>query len=254
VIQKSASAMKDVKTTHVDLNVTSKINGASVTGLATPSNMDITLQGSGDQSIPDNQQKMDLTVGIYSLSVPFSEVITGDKVYIKNPQAQWYFLDRTTLSEQAGCNLTSLFSGRTIDANSLLGLIEHIQVIDHGNENLHGQSLRHITANMDKAALKQLVSGNPQLKCAIGSVDLNTVKNLSGSVDVFIDEQQFYVHRTQLKINQDTDSNGATTSANSNLTMDLSNFNQPVTITAPTSATPLTDPKQLLGGLSGLLK
>jgi hypothetical protein len=136
----------------------------------------------------------------------------------------------------------------------LLGFIEHIQITDHGNENLNGQSLRHITANMDKAALKQLVSGNPQLKCAIGSVDLNSVKNLSGSLDVFIDEQQFYVHRTQLKINQDTDSNGTTTSANSNLTMDLSKFNQPVTITAPTNATPLTDPKQLLGGLGGLLK
>jgi hypothetical protein len=254
VLQKSASAMKNVKTDHVDLNVTSQISGANATGLATPSNMNITLQGSGDQSIPDNQQKMDLTVSLYNLSAQVSEVMTNNKVYIKTPQGQWYSLDKNTISEQSGCNLNSLFSGKTIDQNNLLGLIGHIQVTDHGTENVNGQSLRHITANMDKATLKQLVSDNPQLKCAVGSLDLNTVKNLNASVDVFIDEQQFYVHRTQIKINQGTDNNGTTTSANSNVIMDLSNFNQPVTITAPTNATPLTDPKQLLGGLNGLLK
>jgi hypothetical protein len=35
-------------------------------------------------------------------------------------------------------------------------------------------------------------------------------------------------------------------------TIDLSKFNQPVTITVPTNATPLTDPQQLLNGVSGL--
>jgi hypothetical protein len=141
-----------------------------------------------------------------------------------------------------------------MDQNSLLGLLEHITVTDHGNENLNGQPLRHISANMDKAALKQLVSDNPQLKCAVGSQDMNTVKNFSSSVDVYIDEKQFYVRRSELKVNMGMDDNGTTTSTNSDLIIDLSNFNQPVTITAPANATHLTDRKQLLGRLSGLLK
>jgi len=71
---------------------------------------------------------------------------------------------------------------------------------------------------------------------------------------MYIDEKQFYVHRSELKVSLSMNDNGKTTSTTSDLTMDLSNFNQPVTIIAPANATPLTDPKQLLGRLSGLLK
>ena len=252
VLQNSTNAMKDVKTAHVDLNVTSQISGVNATGLETVSNIDVTVQGSGEQSMPDKKQKMDLTLGFDSIPIQVSEVVTNDKVYVKNPQGQWYFFDKTTA--QSGCSLDSLLSGNIMNANSLLGLLGHITVTDHGSETLNGQPLRHITANMDKAALKQLVADNPQLKCAVGAQDMNTVKNFSSSLDVYIDEQQFYVRRSELKANMGTDDNGKTTSTKSDVIVDLSNFNQPVTITAPANATYLTDRKQLLGRLSGLLK
>jgi hypothetical protein len=252
VLQNSANTMKNVKTAHVDLNVKSQLSGVNATGLETVSNIDVTVQGSGEQSIPDKLQKMDLTLGFDGIPIQVSEVMTNDKVYIKNPQGQWYFFDKT--AAQSGCSLDALFSSNIMNANSLLGQLEHITVTDHGSESLNGQLLRHITANMDKAALKQLVSDNPQLKCAVGSQDMNTVKNFSSSLDVYIDEKQFYVRRSELKVNMEMDDNGKTTSTNSDIIVDLSNFNQPVTITAPANATYLTDRKQLLGRLSGLLK
>jgi len=253
VLQNNTKAMKNLKTSHVDLNATSQISGANATGFETPGNIDVALNGSGDQSLPDNQEKMDLTLTFDGFPAPVSEVATGNKVYIQTPDGQWYSFDNTTF-QQAGCGLASFFTAPTIDLTSLLVLIEHINITDHGDENLHGQSLRHMTINMDKVALKQLVLDNPKLKCEVGSQDLNTVKNFSSTVDVYIDEKQFYLHRSELQVNLGADDNGQTTSSSSDLTIDLSNFNQPVTITAPANATPLTDPKQLLGPLSGLLK
>jgi hypothetical protein len=253
VLQNSANAMKNLQTSHVDLNATSQISGASATGLEIPGNVDVTLKGSGDQSIPDNAQKMKMTLTLNSFSAPISEVVADDKVYIQTPDGQWYSFDKATFG-QLDCGLASFLSAPTLDLNSLLVLTEHINLTDHGKEDLRGQSLRHLTANIDQAALKQLLSDNPKLKCNIGSQDLNAVKNFNSSVDLYIDEQQFYVHRSELRVTLGTNDKGQTTTSSSDLTFDLSKFNQPVTITAPANATPLTDPTQLLGKLTGLLK
>jgi hypothetical protein len=253
VLQNSANTMKNLKTSHVDLNATSQISGANASGFEIPGNIAVTLKGSGDQSLPDNAQKMNMTLNLNSFSAPVSEVTTDDKVYIQTPDGQWYSFDKTTFGG-VDCGLSSFLSAPTIDLNSLLVLTAHMNITDHGDENVQGQSLRHLTVNMDKAALKQLLSDNPKLKCNLGSQDLNTVKNFTSSADLYIDEQQFYVHRSKLQVNVSAgDNNNQTASSSSDLTVDLSKFNQPVTITAPANATPLTDPKQLLGKLSGLL-
>jgi hypothetical protein len=187
---------------------------------------------------------MDITASYGNMSTQVSEVITGDKAYIKI-QNQWYVIDKTQL-DQAGLN-GNLFTGTTIDEKSLLQAIEHVKITDHGTENLNGQSLRHITADMDKEAFKQTLLTNPQLKGVFSSQDLDAVKTFSASADVFIDETNFYVHRTQLKVNVSSEVEGTPVSANVDLTFDLSKFNQPVTITAPTDAKPL-DPTQFPSG------
>jgi Family of unknown function (DUF6612) len=250
VLQNSANTMKNLQTSHVDLNATSQINGANASGFEIPGNVDVTLKGSGSQSIPDNAQKMDMTLNINSFSTPVSELIKDNTVYIQTSDGKWYSFDKTAFG-LVDCGLASFLSAPTIDLNSLLVLTEHISLTDHGNENVRGQSLRHLTANIDKAALKQLLSDNPKLKCNLGSQDLNTVKNFNSSVDLYIDEQKFYVHRSRLQVALGTNDKGQTATSKSDLTIDLSNFNQPVTITAPANATPLTDPKQLLSKLSG---
>jgi hypothetical protein len=249
MIQNSANTMKSLKTVHNDLHMTMQTTGMST------NNMDMTLNGSGDESISGKMQKMDFTANLGSVSASFSEIVTNNTAYIQVGQVQWYSIDKTTFEQSSG-NLGSLFSGATIDQSSLLGIIENVKITDHGDEDLKGQSLRHITANMDKTALEQLVAANPQLKGEFGSQDLSTtlnnVKNFNASIDVYIDESQFYVHRTELKVNFDGSTDGKTVGTNLDLTVDLSKFNAAVTISAPANATPMTNPHQLFGSLSGL--
>jgi LppX_LprAFG lipoprotein len=247
VLQKSANAMQNLKTLHIDLDETFQVNGASSVSSQTLSNMVVTVKGSGEQSVPDKQQKMDLTLTMPNLSTQVSNVVINDKVYIKMGQGQWYVVDKSS-SDYTG---TSVFSSTTtIDYNNLLSLVEHTEVTDHGVENVDGQSLRHISAKLKKDAFQQLMPDNLHLKSSFGSLDLNTVKNFTASVDVYIDETEFYVHRFVLKGNQDMDGNSLTASGTIDLTINLSEFNQPVTITEPANATPLTDSTQLLDGLS----
>jgi len=252
VLQNSATTMKNVQSSHENLKLTLQTNGSSTNDndLQIPSN--ITVAGSGVESITNKQQQMDFTLTLPNLSTQISDVITGDKTYIKIAQGQWYVTDTAKADQASGGLISRLLSGTPIDESTLLSLFDHINITDHGTENLNGQSLRHITATMDKADLQQIVSDSPQLQSKLGTQNLNAVKDFSAVLDLYIDENQFYTHHTELKVNLGMDNNGKTVTTNIDLTIDLSNFNQPATITAPANATPLTDPKQLLGGLSNL--
>ncbi|GAC1501057.1 MAG: hypothetical protein NVS2B12_08940 [Ktedonobacteraceae bacterium] len=254
VLQKSADAMKQLKSSHVEINSNSNVqtNGGATTtataGTPTASNSNFVLTATGDQTLPDAEQ---LNVNINT--VKLVEILKGDNVYIQNSQGQWYVLSKSDFAS-AGANP---FSGISFDQNTLLGAIAHIKLDDHGAENLNGQSLRHLTATLDKEAVKEILTQNPQLKSTFGQQDvdtlLNNTKKFVSTADVWIDEKQFYVHRTQLKLNLDANTstvgNGAPSSVATALdtTVDLSNFNAPVTITPPTNATPTTNPAAIFG-------
>jgi len=255
VLLKSAATMKQLKSSHIDLQsiVNTQTSGGTVTtGTTTttiPENVDLNIKGSGDQQLP-NQEQMNLTINTNTNVV---EILQGDKVYIKNQQGQWYVLDKNALQGMVGNPL----SGIRIDQNSLLTMLQNIKITDNGDQNVDGQSLRHVTAQLDKDALRQLVNANPQLKNALGTTDtdaiLNNTKSFLSTVDVWIDESNFYIHRTELKVNLDADTssigNGAPTSVKSNIDtiVDLSKFNEAVTITPPTNAIPTNDPATVLG-------
>lgn len=259
VVEKSISAMKNLKTSHIVLNMVMEVNAANIPGIQTPSDTNgvpapstiaANIKGSGDQSIPDKQMKMDFTLNVASTSVQISEITTSDKFYIKTPNSQWYSIDQASdaqLANSLGSSLPALSTGQNLDESSILTLIEHSKFTDHGDQNLNGLSLRHLTVTMDKTAFQQLLSTDPQLKSTFGSQDLNSLQDFRASVDVYIDENQFYIHRAEVKVSYTTDVNGTSAKTNVDSTTDLSNFNKPVTITVPDNATPLTDPSQLLG-------
>ena len=259
VLQKSANAMKQLKSSHVDLQSTTNVQtsgGTATTGTssaATPTaqNVSVQVKGNGDQQLPD-QEQLNLTL---NNTTNVAEILQGNKVYVKNNQGKWYVLDKATLQNSVG----NPFSGFTIDQSSLLGLLQNIKLTDHGTESLNGVSLRHITAQLDKTALEQLLNSDPQLKNTFGSQNIDTVlnntKTFLSTADVWIDETNFYVHRSELKVNLAADTsavgNGAPTSVKTalDLIVDLSKFNDPVTITPPTNATPTNNPAAVLGNM-----
>ncbi len=263
VLQKSADAMKQLKSSHIEIQNTSNVQttGATsatptTTGTPTANNITVKLTGSGDEALPD-QEQLKLTI---NSGTTLSEILQGQKVYVQNAQGKWYVFDKNTLQGYVG----NTFSGYNIDQNTLLGLIQHAKITDYGTQQLNGQSLRHISAALDKTALSQLLKDNPELSGGINQQDIDNVlskaKSFQSTVDVWIDETQFYVHRSEFKLslNADTSSiSGTPTVAgtvptsittNQDSIIDLSKFNDPVTITPPTDATPTNDPTVILGG------
>lgn len=251
VLQKSADAMKKLKSSHINLQTTTSVqaNGGTTTGANATQNVNLQVKGDGDQQLPD-QEQLNLTL---NNKTNVSEILQGNKVYIKNSQGKWYVLDKNALQGTTG----NLFSGLTVDPNSLLGLLQDIKLTDHGTQSLNGTNLRHITAQLDKKAFEQLLNSDPQLKSTFGQQNIDTVLNSTKSflttADVWIDETNFYVHRSELKVNLAADTkavgNGAPTSVKTalDLILDLSKFNQPVTITPPTNATPTNNPAAVMG-------
>jgi hypothetical protein len=267
VIQKSADAMNQLKSSHIELQSSNSIqvtnaasttpaasgtpqaNATAVTNTGTPTNASFTIKGSGDEALPD-QEQLKLTI---NPGISLAQIVQGNKIYVQNQQGQWFVLDKSQFTGMVG----NPFASVNIDQNSLLGLVQHSNITDHGSDTLNGQKLRHISASLDKTALRQLLSDNPQLKGALGQQNIDTVlnntKSFTSSIDVWIDETQFYLHRTELKLNLAVDTTGAEGTAPSSVTtnldsiVDLSKFNDPVTITPPANATPTDNPAAIFG-------
>ena len=267
VLQKSADAMKQLKSSHIDMQSTANTQvvgpSGTTTGKSTPTttgstlptagNVRITTTGSGDESTANNTSQFNLTVNSLQQPLKLAEVTQGNNVYIQNQQGKWYVLNKNDMSNSS----LNPFNGMTIDQQSLLGALQDVKIVDRGTENLNGQSMRHITATLDKQALQKLMSSDPQLKNQLGqqNVDtfLNNAKTFTGVVDLWIDQQQFYVHKTQLKMDlaEDAKSMGqnapSAMNLNFNTTVNLSKFNQPVNVTVPKNATPTNNPQTVFG-------
>ncbi len=258
VLQNSQKAMSKLKSAHVSF----KVNGSgqavnSGTPTATPVTFAVT--GSGDEALP-NQAEMHYTTtqSLTNTTNTFTQIIQGNKVYVQSG-GQWYVLNTNNV------NIGNPFAGLgTPDLKTLLGLLIHTKITDHGDESLNGMTLRHITIALDKYALQQLLNSDRQLVTLLGQQNINAIINntkaFNATVDLWIDETQFYLHRTELKLNLNvnaaslsqsitpTVSPGISSLIPSNVITkldsiaDLSNFNEPVTITPPVSATPIAVP------------
>jgi hypothetical protein len=251
VLQNSANTMRHLKSSHVELQSSASMQ--NVRGNAAPTNSTFTLKGSGD-AIPPDQEQMKLKL---SNGMLVTAIMQGNQVYVQNSQGKWYVLNREDL---AGL-IDNPLSGISVNQDSLLSLMQHAQVTDHGDESLNGQSLRHLSAVLDKTGLSQLLQQNPQFTSSLAHENinindyLNRAESFQSSLDVWIDESKFYLNRAQIQLNLTVDTTGfegttapSTITLKLNTVVDLSKFNAPVTIMAPANATPTDNPIVILGG------
>jgi hypothetical protein len=267
LLQNSSTAMSKLKSAHIDLKVNGSGDAVTTNTSATPTTttnkVTFSLTGSGDEALPNEEtMQFNVTQNATNTTSNIAQIVLGDKVYIKNTKGQWYVLDKSVLKGYIGNPFSGISSP---NLTTLLGLLQHTQISDKGDESLNGQTLRHITIVMDKEALKQFLSSNQQLLNILGQQNLNTIidktKSFSSSVDLWIDETTSYVHRTELKFNLSVDTSSlnqlitptTTVVVPSNVTtsfdsvVDLSKFNGPVSITAPTGAIPTDNPSTIFG-------
>jgi len=261
VLQNSAKAMKDLKSAHIETKTTGTLQTLGTPGTPAPttaSSLMFKVSGSGDEALPD-QEQLQVTVSQGENSVPanLAEIVQGDKVYVQNTKGQWYVLNKSALEGFTG----NPFSGiNGLDPNALLGLLQDTQITDHGDELLNGESLRHISVALDKAGFKKILNSDPQLGNLFGQQNIETILNstklFASSLDLWIDETNFYVHRTELKFKVDEDISSLSQSLTPvvtfplpagvitgfDSTLDLSKFNASVTIKPPTGAIPTDNP------------
>lgn len=266
VLQKSETAMKQLKSAHINLKSstsaqvsglpTATTTGATGTPTTGASNVTLNITGSGDEQLPNAEQ---LTLSL-SQGMKLSEIVQGNNVYIQNTQGKWYVLNKSALQGAAGSTFPGI--NVNINQNDLIALLQHSRITDYGDQNLNGQSLRHISASLDKTGVQQLLQSNPQIGGSMSSQQiealLNNTKSVQSSIDVWIDETQFYVHQTEIKLNLVTGSSAnstptagassASVNVNTDSVIDLSKFNESITITPPANATPTNDPTTIFGG------
>nr|BBH93539.1 hypothetical protein KTA_17380 [Thermogemmatispora argillosa] len=274
VLQKSSQAMQKLKSFAFTLAASGTLQGtsqgqASATAGATPGagssvptatasaspviSLTFNVTGDGQQSLAEGKQALHLTL---NQSTRLAEIIIGQQVYLQNPRGQWYVIDASRLQAAGG----NLLAGWKLDTNALLTLALHSRISDHGDETLNGQSLRHLSAVLDKEGLRQLLTSNTQLGNLIGRQNLDSLvdhtRSFQATLDLWIDETQFYLHRVQLKLALNAETSGLLTPVagvastllpptlvvNLSSTADLQQFNQPVTISAPSNAIPTDDP------------
>src|SRR5690348_16532300 len=187
LLSNSATAMKQVKSLHLDMTAT---EGFSISGLPSssssssiPSSLNINLKASGDEVLPD-QTSLKLTAGgIPGLSnFAFSEIVKGSQVYIQNAQGKWYVIDKSELTGSSS-SFSSLFSSASVpDFNKLLELVQKdVTVTDHGEESLNGANLRHISVKLDKNGLSSLLNSTGQFQGITGQ----TLDSLFSSLNNF---------------------------------------------------------------------
>ena len=256
ILQKSANAMKGLKTVHFDMNLGESLKLSTTTSTSTtPSNYTINVKANGDEVLP-NQVSLQLTTAINgssSSNIKFAETVTGGKVYIQNTKGKWFVLDESQF-KSAGSNP---FAGTNVSGyNTLLTLAQKATFVDHGDQTLNGQSLRHITVNLGKNTLSDLLNAtgalnklNTQQQQDMNKL-LKSIQLQNASLELWIDESTYYVHQMEIKFTMNINTAGLVTptagssSASSNvstatdITINYSKFNAPVTITAPANATP----------------
>jgi hypothetical protein len=295
VLQNSATAMSKLKSAHIDLKASGSgqaVNSGvtptptigttpggtptAVPPIATPSTATPTsttqqvtfnVTGSGDEALPnDEAMRFNVTQSVTNTPTSFAQIVQGNNVYVQNAQGKWYVFNKSAFSGY----VSKPFSGfGTPNLTQLLGLLVHTKISDHGDETLNGMTVRHISIALDKVALQQMLSSDSQLASLLGQQNINAVlnntKSVNASIDLWIDETQFYLRQTELKLNLNVNAaslgQSLTPVANSgntglipanvitslDSTVDLSKFNQPVTIVPPTNATPATNPSTVIG-------
>ncbi len=276
VLQNSSKAMSQLKSVHIDLkangtgqalNTTSTTSPPSTTATPITGNITFSVTGTGDEALPQNEAMQFDATQTGATNVPTSshieQIVQGDKIYIKNAKGQWYVLNKSDLKGY----VDNPFSGiQSPDLTELIGLLEHTKITDNGIQSLNGENLRHITIVLDKDALKQFLANNQQLVDVLGQQNINAAidntKKFNSTVDLWIDEATFYVHRTELKLNLDVNAASLSQSITptvttvvipSNVTttldsvVDLSKFNEPVTVTPPLNAIATDDPTKVFG-------
>lgn len=234
-LQNSAAALAKLNSVHADLQTTLTAQSANSRG-----GMTFSLTGRSDAVRPDDAS-VNLSLGQRPLLAVISK---GPRVYVQGRNHVWYWLDKNTLKDAAQNFFSQSLATRL---GQIMSVVENASLTDHGQENLNGVSLDHITAVLDQQTLQTL---NTQLGGLLPQgVQPGQSRITAASLDLWIDQSTWYVHQAILNVATQIDmtvlqpylghpSVTGVVPVTVKARVNLSNFNQPVNIQAPANAVP----------------
>ena len=202
------------------------------------SNLSLDLNGKGQAKFPD-QASMSMQIKTGSISISTDMVLSGGKVYVKDPQTG-------NFEESANGNTLSQFTNQTdpLSGASILKTAQSIK--DLGDTTLNGSAVHHYEIVPDKNKMadqastqqaKELVrsmlqSGSVQLQVWIGKDD-HLLHRVKDDTDASIDlNQVLQASGQQLPAGVSVPA-GMTVHALVHATIDYHDFNTSVTVTVP---------------------
>lgn len=238
VLQKSLTAMQQLKAVHISVNLTSNGDWGRSAISSTAHTFSVNATANGDEVMPDKSM-LHLSVG---QGYNVAEITLGKQLYLQNSKGHWYVLDTSKYKGSAKNPFASMNSSTY---NKLLAIAQKATYTDHGVQILNGESLRHITVTFGKDVLKDLLNATnlSTLQQQGANNLLNNAKLVNPTLDVWVDQSTSYVHHMELIFDMNINTSLSGTSASSStihvdMTVDYSKFNVPVTISAPGNAIP----------------
>lgn len=240
----TATAMLQVKSAHVVVALSSTTHLSRPLIGSLPQDITVKVTGSGVEALPQEQQ-MNLIVN----NLPATqETLSQGKWFVEFPNHLVFMLVPSipgslgTSARGRNPSPTPGTPSQNLDVDAVIALVQHLQITDHGEETVSGMRLHHIAIALDTQAIKQLLS----LAGAQGKQVAEAIQWVKGTADLFINDTNSLVYRVGLTgtVNVQIPALGQKIPATTQFTaqMDLSQFNQPVTIVAPKNPIMLTIP------------
>jgi hypothetical protein len=252
LLQRTATTMSHLKSVSYTMNSADAIVvPSSATSGSKSQTISTTIKANG-VTVPPTDTKLQLSMNILNVNLNIAEIIKGQKVYVQNQKGKWYVIDK------ANSQISSFANTDIASYNKLLAL-KDAKITDDGITTLNGASVRHFTVTFGKDALKDLLDATGSLNSLPATQKQNLNKVLQSMtmkntvLDTWIDNTTSYIRRFQLQFDMSMDmskmvtptpgksSNSLQLNMNQNTTIDYSKFNAPVTITAPSNATPTSN-------------
>jgi LppX_LprAFG lipoprotein len=239
-LQNSAKAMSQLKSAHFDVQATLHVQSTGAN-----SGVSFNITGHGDAVAPD-QADVNLSLGQNPL---LSLVSTSGKIYVQAGDGTWYVTDRGQVTNSTEKIFTENLPS---DMGKILSDLQDAKLTDKGPAVLNGETLDHISITLDAQTLQAL---STQLNGLLPTSTQSSANALNqATVDLWIDTTTWYVHQATLNIAMHIDLskmpglnlNGQNLSLPAtvlpvtlNAQLDISKFNQPVNIQAPSGAVAL---------------
>ncbi len=201
ILDRAAESMKALASFHFQMDARMNVSAQGVT-------LDIPLNSTGDFQAPD-RSRATTSMTIFGFAIQTETVSIGNTTYVKDPESGAW-----TVSEGPGM----IFSQPEELLESGPAAMQDLAYV--GQETLNGVAVHHLRGRPVPQAIEG-VTGDMTVDLWVG-VDDSLVRQISAQGELQIEG-----------LTQELGAAGGEATANVNLTMVLSGFNEPVTIEAP---------------------